>query len=476
MSILLSIIAFFIIFSLLILIHEGGHFLMAKRAGVKVEEFGFGLPPKIFGKKYGETIYSINAIPFGGFVRLYGEDIADKKALKSDRSFIGKSVRDRVLIVCGGVMMNFLLAYFLIFVGFVIGMKPLIVSENDVLSAISSGQIELELASQLSLFDQTQSKDTVMISNLYVILKSNEENVFSLKNNDIIWKIDDKAIFGISDFYDAIKTKSPSTLTVKRLTNGVYKDEVIELKLPIKVGIQEVDNNGIAAESGFQAGYYLTALNGQTIFDVKDVLEFNLKNKGQDVSYSVENLDGNAEVINLKVPEDGKIGIVLSPNYDLSLYNFSLQEKVVGYHVKNIKDIKLSPLQASKESVIEIKRLSKATFIGITGFFKKILSEGDVPQEVSGPVGIAQMVYASASEGFNSLIRLTALLSLSLAVLNILPIPALDGGRLLFIIIEVIRGKRADAKLEAVAHQIGYFLLLLLILMVTYNDILRLFK
>src|SRR3989339_1680987 len=108
MSVVLSIIAFFLIFSLLVLIHEGGHFFMAKRAKVKVEEFGFGLPPRIFGKKYGETIYSINAIPFGGFVKLYGEDSTDKKISQNKRSFVAKSARARILIVCGGVIMNFL--------------------------------------------------------------------------------------------------------------------------------------------------------------------------------------------------------------------------------------------------------------------------------------------------------------------------------------------------------------------------------
>src|SRR3989338_4813375 len=111
MHTLLTILAFLVIFSLLILIHEYGHFFVAKRKGIKIEEFGFGLAPRIWGKKYGETLYSLNWIPFGGFVRMLGEDARDKKALKNGRSFMRKSKWARTQVVCAGVAMNFLLSW-----------------------------------------------------------------------------------------------------------------------------------------------------------------------------------------------------------------------------------------------------------------------------------------------------------------------------------------------------------------------------
>ena len=113
MTLFLSIIAFLIIFSVLILIHEAGHYFAAKKMGVKVEEFGFGLPPRVWGfkPKKSDTLFSINAIPFGGFVRLYGEDKFDSKALKSNESYVSKSPWQKILIVIAGVVMNFLLAF-----------------------------------------------------------------------------------------------------------------------------------------------------------------------------------------------------------------------------------------------------------------------------------------------------------------------------------------------------------------------------
>ena len=108
MEILLTIVVFILIFSFLILIHEFGHFTAAKRAGVKVEEFGFGLPPRIFGVKKGETLYSINWIPFGGFVRMLGEDSSSKKARNSKRSFVNQPLRTQAWIVSAGVVMNLL--------------------------------------------------------------------------------------------------------------------------------------------------------------------------------------------------------------------------------------------------------------------------------------------------------------------------------------------------------------------------------
>src|SRR5438552_12800 len=110
MDILLTIIAVIVIFSLLVIIHELGHFITARRNGIKVLEFGFGFPPRLWSKKVGETEYSINAIPFGGFVKLFGEDSSDKKVLENKRSFAGKSPWVRTKVVVAGVVMNLILA------------------------------------------------------------------------------------------------------------------------------------------------------------------------------------------------------------------------------------------------------------------------------------------------------------------------------------------------------------------------------
>ena len=128
MDLILSGIAFLIIFSVIVLIHEFGHFYAARKSGIKVEEFGIGLPPRIWGKKIKGVIYSVNWIPFGGFVKLFGEDYSDPKLLKSKDSFVAKPLRNRMAVVLAGVFMNLVLAIGLLFIGFTFGIQPLITS------------------------------------------------------------------------------------------------------------------------------------------------------------------------------------------------------------------------------------------------------------------------------------------------------------------------------------------------------------
>src|SRR3989339_635784 len=136
MQILLSILVFLLIFSIVVFVHEFGHFSAAKRAGIKVEEFGFGMPPRIFGKKVGETLYSINWIPFGGFVRLLGEDVGKSEAHTSKKSYLNKSIRARTMVALGGIIMNFILAFLLLSFGFMMGIEPLVVTSEDFLNNI----------------------------------------------------------------------------------------------------------------------------------------------------------------------------------------------------------------------------------------------------------------------------------------------------------------------------------------------------
>lgn len=144
MNLLITIVLFIVIFSVLILIHELGHFTAAKRAGVKVEEFGFGLPPRMFGVKKGETIYSFNWIPFGGFVRMLGEDSSTKESMTSKRSFANQPLRTQAWIVVAGVVMNLLLSFVLLTIGFWIGIEPLISTEEDFYAGVRDGTVNVE--------------------------------------------------------------------------------------------------------------------------------------------------------------------------------------------------------------------------------------------------------------------------------------------------------------------------------------------
>lgn len=367
--ILITIIAFIVIFSILVLVHEWGHFTMARRAGIKVEEFGIGLPPraKVIYKDKKGTVYSLNWIPFGGYVRLYGEDSSDPKILKDKKSFASKSIGQRTSVIVAGVVMNFLLAWALITVGFMIGMKPFIVTQEDLQAGIEAGIVE---------------------------------------------------------------------------SQTIYY-------------VHEVDPGSPLASTELETGDYVISVNGIAVTEsmvLSDVIRPN--------SNTILNFRHGEEEKSLSVTanEEGKVGMTISTE------NLILDVKKVRY------PFYIAPIKA----VGEIWRLSTLTIKMVGNVVVSIVSKFTVPEGVAGPVGIAKLTHTFAREGFMSLVQFTALLSISLGVINIMPFPALDGGRFLFIVFEVILRRRPNAKWEAVAHTVGFALLMLLIVMITWNDIVNL--
>ncbi len=538
MSYLITIIVFLIVFSLLVLVHEFGHFYMAKKAGIKVEEFGFGLPPRVWGKKKGETIYSINAIPFGGFVRMYGEDSRDSKFLRSKRSFIAQPLRARMMVVVAGVIMNFLLAWLLLFIGFSVGMQPLL-GPDDVFTAIKNDQIVLEggltikeiKEDSLAFNYGIQEQDSVysfndQLLNDYVVadfLENPVGNYQILRNGDIldleftqaeldeglelglefydyvsfprvkiydlenysnaykagirpgdyILSVNGVEVFAISEFEDLLNENHHLDFMIFR--DGFTEEFIIENKNLRKVVLSNVIPGQPADLAGLQQGDVVVSVNSKKIHDSLELIEYVDQNPDSTLVYMVKR-DG--QNIRYEItPEDGKIGVYLSELFDyseqdgFSLYNTTLLSSVI-----EIKEEQYPWYQSIGKSFSESWRLAKLTGRMFVGLVSNLFTDGEVPDTVAGPVGIAQMTHTFVQEGFIPLIRFVAILSLSLAVINILPFPALDGGRLLFLIVEMITGRRVNQKWEAHIHALGYLLILLLIVVVTYSDILRLFS
>lgn len=364
---IVTIFVFILILSVLVLIHEAGHFFVAKKLGVKVEEFGFGFPPRIFGKKIGETIYSINALPIGGFVKLYGEDEAGagkiqvasktKKELKNSknikRAFFSKNPWQRAAIVIAGVVMNFLLAV-----------------------AISSY--------------------------LY-------------------------AVVGIA-------------------TAGNH------------VVIEGVAKNSPAEKSGMHIGDTIISVNSVAIVSPQQVIAFTKKHLGEKLSIVISNEQNQKRVLFVTPrvmysPTEGAMGIAITTNVSVKKYPW-YQAPFVG------------TVEAIKQSWMIIVGLGQA--VG------QLVIQHAVPKDVAGPIGIAQLTGRFVQVGPNAVLSLISLLSLNLAVLNILPIPALDGGRLFFILFEAFTGRKVNQRFEGYAHAIGMAFLMVLILLITFHDIFRL--
>ncbi len=357
----MTLIIFLAILAVLILVHESGHFIAAKKSGLTVEEFGFGFPPRLFGIKIGETIYSLNLIPLGGFVKILGED---GNQSDNQKSFASKSIATRSMITAAGVAMNFLLAVLILIIGFGIGLPQVVDKGNETLA--KNAQIQI----------------------VGIAPNSPAE------------------LAGIH-LGDAVKA-------VKYNSNVISIGEIPELQ------------NTIGERKG-----------GEIILEIQR---------------------GN-EILELKItprvnpPEgEGALGVALA------------KTGIVSYPW----------YQSIWLGVKSSFTLTWAIILGFAGIIKNAIFTGKLAQDISGPVGIAVLTGQAAELGYIYLLQLLALLSLNLTVLNLLPIPALDGGRLLFLGIEKIKGSKVNPKIENIVHTVGLALLMLLALLITWRDILKL--
>ena len=354
----MTILIFIIVLSILVFVHEFGHFWVAKKEGLRVEEFGFGFPPRLFGLKKGETIYSINLIPFGGFVKIFGENGEERQ---DPRSFSSKGPGTRSLVAVAGVVMNVLLAMILLIMGNFLGLR---VGLDEKLSE--------------------PAKD-VKIQVIQVALGSPAENV------------------GLRAL-----------------------DEILQLSVPEETLIPE---------------------------EVKQIQDFVKRHGGKVIDIKAKR--GSNEIF-FKVlaranppPGQGALGVSLA------------KTGVVSYPWY------LALLKGIENTFI----LTANTIFAFGLFFKSLFVQGKVLSDVAGPIGIAVLTGQAASLGMSYLIQFVALLSINLAVLNLIPFPALDGGRFLFLLLEKIVKHPLLHRLEVAANAVGLFLLIILMVLVTVKDV-----
>ncbi len=390
---ILTALVFLTILSVLVLIHELGHFIMAKKFGIKVEEFGFGFPPRAFGIKRGETIYSINWLPIGGFVKLYGEDeagagrikksdlkIQDKKDLK--RAFFARSPWQKAVVVVAGVAMNAALASVIFYI----------------FLFLSGFKTEIPLLGQHKFF--------------FV----NQQNI-----------------------------------------EGIFIDKVVP--------------GSPAEKAGMGASTKIESINGEKIKDAKYFLHTVNANKGKEITITWENVQTNKKFSAKLTPranptkEEGALGVRFFPVVTAELsYATPMQKLFSGI---------VHPINLMSYNLDVLKTL-------IAAAFKEKTAE-PLSGAVSGPVGIYSLVGSiiqipDIKDRIMQILNLAGMLSISLAFFNILPIPALDGGRLFFILIEGITGRRVPEKFETTIHTVGMAILLTMLLLITLQDIGRVFS
>ena len=371
---------FVLILSIVVLAHEFGHFFAAKKTGVRVEEFGLGLPPRIWGKKFGETLYSINLLPFGGFNKLTGEDLVEgegEDAIKDDpHSFAVKSPLQRGIILIAGVFMNMALA----------------------------------------------------VAIFYVILASNNFESFKLP---LFFDYEFK--FGQANIMGTV--------------------------------VSDIMQDSPAANSGVALGEALVSINGEDVNNTSDVRRVLESYYGESVEVKLIDLTDQTKqtyrLLNITpaFDDDGcpYLGVYLTEAVSLS-YQKPLEKTFAGFlHAYNMLDYSIDALSEIFAFSIETKDISP------------------VSQSVSGPVGIYNVVKVLVDQGgisvWKTILDYMALMSLSLAFINMLPLPALDGGRFLLVVIEGVFKKKLSPKVEARIHQIGMMFLLTLLVLITVKDL-----
>lgn len=364
LSLPLLILLAFAVLSVIVLIHEFGHFIVAKKSGVWVEEFGLGLPPRIWGKKIGETLYSINALPIGGFVRLHGESLEEGlSATNPKRAFVNKSKKIRIAVALAGIVMNFILAVV----------------------------------------------------------------CFSL----------------------------------------VYSITGIDREIgPIK--LTDISENSPAKEAGLLPDDRIITINGQTITSTAQVQQIVADNLGKELNFVIERPnEETTQTLTISLtprvnpPEgQGAVGIAFSASGVETYYPPLWQRPFVGayYGIKSTFE------------------LSKAVLGGFAQISSDV-SQGQAPEGIVGPVGIfAVIAEFFKSYGLLAVVNLTGIISLNLAIFNLIPFPPLDGSRVLFVLLESIVGKKRLPKIESISQQVGMILLLVLFVVLTGSEIPKLIK
>ncbi len=420
---MITILAFIFVLGVLVFIHEFGHFIMAKIVGIRVERFSLGFPPRMFGKKVGDTDYCISWIPIGGYVKLSGmiDESMEKDSIKGEPwEFMSKPVYQRFLVIFAGPLMNILLALF------IFSMSTYISGINEPMGAIV-GNVEHGSVVQQTGFQK--GDQIISVNNKSVDTWNQVSEIIEGKDQvNVTWQRNDQTF---------LKTVAPEIF------------DTIERTLPPVVG--DVLNDYPAGQVGIQAGDRILTVNNQPVTTWNDLTDIVHKIPGQEVSIEWERNGKilSSSVTPMKEPTDGtgRIGIsFLTVSRDVGLF--------YSFYMGTQYSINLTRLvYRSLKSVVSGNESFKNAF--------------------GGPIVIAKMAGESARSGAGNLFIFMAFLSLNLGFLNLLPIPVLDGGHLVFILIEAIIRKPLPDKTKIVVQQIGMALLLAFMVFVIINDIRR---
>lgn len=429
---LMTILLFIVVFGIVVISHEFGHFIIARMNGIHVVEFMIGMGPKLISWKKKDTVYSIRLLPIGGACMFEGEDGLNEKEgdpKDSPGAFPNANVWSRIATVAAGPIFNFILAFLV-----AVMMVPMIQVHDTMIRATVEGSAAEDAGLQAGdKILKLNGERIYLFSELQIFKQMNKGN--SVK---VTYERDGKR-------YDTVMSPKYNE------ASGDYEYGIVNTN----VLIGQVEEGGAAAQAGIQAGDVVVRVNGKKIYSFDELYQSAQKSEGGEVTVTC-------------VRDGEEFEVVMQPRYDeeTGAYYFGIRSGANFLSVKGIKSFQYG--------WYEVRAGVRNTYKSLLMLVKGKLTRKDV----AGPVGMAHMVgeiYEETKEDWRdvlvNMMNLIMLISVSLGIMNILPFPALDGGRLVFLIVEVFRGKPVPPEKEGLVHFVGLVFFMVLMVVVLFNDI-----
>ena len=443
----MTILAAIVVLGVLIFVHEFGHFLVAKRSGVGVLKFSLGFGPKLVGVKRGETEYLLSALPLGGYVKMIGEDPADQSAESADpaRSFSQKSVGTRARIILAGPLANLLLPVVIFWGVFTTVGQPYFL---PVVGTPDPGSP----AAQAGLLpgDRVQVLNGVRIERWSEVEAAIQASAGKPLDFTVVR---DSRTFDVRLIPRALTTQDVFGQDTQAWDLGLHP------LLSTQIG--QVLPGHVAEQAGLKSGDRIIALNGTPVVEWEQLAKTIHENPGRPVRLTVERGEQRFDVEVTPRPTKQQTG--------------AGEEQIGLIGIGPAPESHYQRLNPVAALVAGVRKTADLSVLIVQGFVKLIQAKIS-PKTIGGPILIGQVVGEVVQRGPVELLSFTALLSINLAILNLLPIPVLDGGHLLFSLIEWLRGKPVSLRKREIAQQVGMVLLVGLMIFAFYNDITRLVK
>lgn len=420
-----------ILLGVMILIHELGHYWAAISVGIRVDTFSIGFGPRLFGFRRGDTDFRVSAVPLGGYVRMYGELPGEENAAADPRSFLGKARWQRAIVVAAGPLMNVLLAIAIVTGLYMHSFRKEVDPQNPVITSVAP--------------DSAAAKAGVQPGDRIIQVGS--------RTNPNWEDVENSAVLSANHPLPVVVQRGSETLHLT-LTPTLDPEQGIGeagWNADPDVELMQVDPSAPAAQAGLKVGDYIISVNREPVLSTLDVVDQVSKSHGQPM-----------EVVFMRNGQIHKVSVTPAANKDSKLpWHLGVQVGPRGEVVK----------LAFGPALVEALRWNEKNGTLIFDALRSLVERRVSPKSIQGPISIARMSTQAAEQGPIPFLGLMAIVSLNLAIVNLMPIPILDGASLLTLIIEMIMQREVSMRVKETALKLGFVFLMVLVVFVIYNDI-----